>query len=79
LILTKTKFTKEGKTAQKMADLVNDLTLDLETVGIYLADLTSSVLYNRLHEVFDSARYQKEYMYSDEYHQEQIARVGEDW
>lgn len=76
--MTKTKYTKEGKTAQKFADLVNDLTLDLETVGIYLAGLTSSVLYNRLFEVFDSAKYHKEYMYSDEYHQDRIRQIGED-
>ena len=62
-----TKYTKEGKTAEKMAQLVNDLTLDLEMVGIYLADLTSSILYNRLYQVFESARTQKEYSYSQSY------------
>lgn len=76
--MTKTKFTKEGKTAQKFADLVNDFTLDLETVGIYLASLSSAVLYNRLFEVFDSARYHKEYMYSEEYHHNRIRQLGED-
>jgi hypothetical protein len=59
-----TRHTKESKTAEKMAQLVNDLTLDLNMVGIYLADLTSSILYNRLFEVFDSARTHKEYRYS---------------
>jgi hypothetical protein len=58
-----TRQTKESKTAEKMAQLVNDLTLDLNLVGIYLADLTSSILYNRLYEVFDSARTHKEKKY----------------
>lgn len=61
------KHTKEAKNAEKMAGLVNDLTLDLNVMGIHLADATSSVLYNRLWEVFESARKQKEYKYSQEY------------
>ena len=50
-------------------ELVNDLTLDLHMMGVYLADMTSSVLYNRLWEVFESARQHKEYKYSEEYKQ----------
>jgi len=74
-----TKFTKEGKVATKFAELVNDFTLDIELVGIYLADLTSSVLYNRLFEVFDSARHHKEESYargSREEHEERIKEIG---
>jgi hypothetical protein len=65
-----TRNTKEGRTAEKLAELVNDLTLNLDMVGIYLADLTSSILYNRLYQVFDSARKQKEYKYSQSYQQQ---------
>lgn len=72
-----TKYTKEGRTAQKMAELVNDLTLNLDMVGIYLADLTSSILYNRLYQVFDSARTQKEYKYSQSY-QAQMNKIEDD-
>lgn len=72
------KYTKEGKTAQGFANLVNDLTLDLELVGVYLADLTSAVLYNRLFEVFDSAKFHKEHIYSKEWHEEQIRRLSDD-
>lgn len=73
------KFTKEGKVATEFAKLVNDLTLDLELVGIYLSELTSAVLYNRLFEVFDSARFHKEETYargSREAHEEEIKRIG---
>jgi hypothetical protein len=62
-----TRHTKEGKTAEKMAQLVTDITLDLDMVGVYLANLTSSIVYNRLYQVFDSARKQKEYSYSQSY------------
>mgnify|MGYP001061147143 CR=1 FL=1 len=75
-----TKKTNEGKVAEKFAELVNDLTLDLEIVGIYLADLTSAVLYNRLHEVFDSAKHQKENKYNKsgrEEHEERLRKLGE--
>ena len=72
-----TKHTKEGRTAQKMAELVNDLTLNLDMVGIYLADLTSSILYNRLYQVFESARTQKEYKYSQSYRQK-MNQIDED-
>lgn len=72
-----TKYTKEGKTAEKMAELVNDLTLNLDMVGIYLADLTSSILYNRLYQVFDSARVQKEYKYSQAY-QQKMSKIDND-
>jgi hypothetical protein len=58
---------KEEKNAEKMVELVNDLTLDLNMMGVYLADMTSSVLYNRLWEVFESARKHKEHRYSLEY------------
>ena len=56
--------TKEKKVAQKFIDLVNDFSLDIEMVGIYIASMTSSVLYNRLYEVFDSARHHKEEIYT---------------
>ena len=75
-----TKLTKEGKVARQFAELVNDFTLDIELVGVYLADLTSSVIYNRLFEVFDSARYRKEDVYKRgdrEEHYEEIKRIGE--
>lgn len=52
--------TKEEKVAAKMIDLVNDLTLDLDSVGRYIGEQSSVVLYNRLDVVIDSARYTKE-------------------
>lgn len=56
--------TKETKVAQTISDLVNDLTLDLDQVGIYLAS-NSSVTYNRVMEIFEAARFDKEERYHE--------------
>jgi chorismate mutase len=55
--------TREEKVAQKLIELVNDFTLDLDTVGRYVAEQSHSVLYNRLDTVLDSAQYEKEQLY----------------
>jgi hypothetical protein len=52
--------TKEKKVAEKMVELVNDYTLDLETVGKYVATEATVVLCNRLTTVMESANYTKE-------------------
>ena len=47
------------KVALKMGKLINDLTLDLDQVGIYLARDTM-VTYNRLKLVVEAAEHEKE-------------------
>ena len=64
------KATKEEKVAQSMVGLVNDYTLDLDAVGRYVAEQSTSVLYNRLETVLDSAREEKEKLY------ERLTRAG---
>jgi hypothetical protein len=49
-----TTSNKEKRVAQKMAELVNDITLNLNIVGTYLAD-EEEIIYQRLVEVFNSA------------------------
>lgn len=58
--MRKKPMTKEEKIAKTMIDLVNDYTIDLDMVGIYLAQQTSPLLYNRIDTVIDSARYHLE-------------------
>lgn len=50
------KPTKELKVAEKMSEMVNDLTLDLDQVGVFLAS-NNNVTYRRLLEVMDSAEF----------------------
>jgi len=52
--------TDEEQVATKLTNLVNDLTLDIEQVGIYLARQAPNVSFRRLNEVIDSANNEKE-------------------
>jgi hypothetical protein len=57
------RITKEEKVAKHIVESVNDFTLDLDSVGRYIAEQSNSVLYNRLDTVIESAQYEKEQMY----------------
>lgn len=54
------RLTREERTAVKIAELVNDVTLDLDNVGRYLADVTPTISYNRLILIAESAIAKKE-------------------
>jgi hypothetical protein len=58
--MRKKQITKEEKVAKTIIESVNDFTLDLDSVGRYIAEQSNSVLYNRLDVVADSARETKE-------------------
>ena len=49
----------EQKVASKIATMVNDLTLDLDQVGIYIAR-ENNITYRRVMEIAESAKYEKE-------------------
>jgi hypothetical protein len=51
--------TNEEKVATQMATAVNDLTLDLDQVGVYLARQAEAVSFRRLNIVIDSANNEK--------------------
>ena len=50
---------REEQVAGKMADMLSDLRLDLDQVGIYIARHKPTINYNRLQEIADSAYYAK--------------------
>lgn len=54
------KLTDEEKVAQKISALVSDLRVDVEAVGMYLAQIQPSVGYNRLQVIAESAQHHKE-------------------
>lgn len=58
--------TEEEKAAKKIATIVSDVRLDLDEVGIHLANLPN-VAYRRLSEIADSAEYEKESKYDREH------------
>jgi hypothetical protein len=56
--------TKELKVATKISDLVNDLTLDLDQVGVYLAT-NNAVTYRRVMDIAEAAQWEKEERYQE--------------
>jgi len=55
---------QELKVATKISDLMNDLTLDLDQVGVYLAG-SNSITYRRFQEVAEAAKWDKEERYHE--------------
>lgn len=53
------RLSEAEKTAVKIARLVNDLTLDLDQVGVYLAR-EHAVTYRRIQEIAEAAKFEKE-------------------
>lgn len=53
------KESVEEKLAERISKLINDLTLDIEQLGIYFAR-TNNITYRRLQEIAESAKYEKE-------------------
>ena len=50
---------REEQVAGKMADMLSDLRLDLDQVGVYIARHKPTTNYNRLQTLADSAYYEK--------------------
>lgn len=61
-------LTKEQKVAKQFADMLNDLTLDLDMVGKYVAVHSSSVQFNRIQVIADVAQIEKEAQYDRNTH-----------
>lgn len=51
---------EEEKVAEKIAQIVSNVNLDLDSVGIYLARIRPSISYNRLMLIAESAEFEKE-------------------
>jgi 2'-5' RNA ligase len=58
--LRRATATKEEKVATRLATLLSDFTLDIEAVGKFLATSVPHILYTRVVEVLESAKYQNE-------------------
>jgi len=52
--------TKEEKVATRIAQMLTDFTLDIEAVGKFLATAVPHLLYTRVIEVLESAKFQNE-------------------
>lgn len=50
---------KNEKVSEQIANAINDLTLDLEQIGTYLAS-NSNVTYRRIMEIAEAAKFERE-------------------
>ncbi len=55
--MRKKLITKEEKVAIQLSNLLSDVRLDLDMIGQHLAESSSTVVYNRLLTVADSAEF----------------------
>jgi len=53
-------ITKEEKVAKQIENIVSDLRLDLDLVGMYLANISPTISYNRLMMIAEAAEFEKE-------------------
>jgi len=54
------RLTTEDKVAKQLATIVNDLTLDLERVGISLSEISHSVSFRRLGLIVEVAEQERD-------------------
>lgn len=54
------KLTEEEKVATRLANIINDLTIDLEQVGVYFARSSRLVSQNRLQVVAEAAQAERD-------------------
>lgn len=55
--------TQEEKIAKKLSDIVSDVRIDLDLVGVYLARAFPNLTYRRLSVIIESAEQEKENTY----------------
>lgn len=53
------KYTKEDKVAEQFVKAVDTLTLDLDRVGVIIAQISTNLIYNRLETILESAKEEK--------------------
>ncbi len=53
------KITEEGRVAKKLSIIANDLSLDLEHVGLLLSDITPNVSFRRLQLIMEVAEQER--------------------
>jgi len=58
--MVRLQMSNELKIAKKLSDIVSDVRLDLDLVGVYLAEIAPNVSYRRLSILIDSAEAEKE-------------------
>jgi hypothetical protein len=69
------KITKEEKVVQRIIDMLSDLRLDLDMIGLYFGRYASTLAFKRFEIIFETAKEQRENHDSREVHYEYIRNV----
>jgi hypothetical protein len=67
--------TREEKVAQKLVDMLTDLRLDLDMIGIYFSQLARLTTFARFETVYESAKEHREDKGDREAHYERIKHI----
>lgn len=65
--MRKHRKSDEEKIAEQIANIVSDVRIDLDQVGMYLARIKPNTPYNRLMVIAESAEWEKEKAYDREH------------
>jgi hypothetical protein len=69
------KTTREQNIALKIIDLLSDLRIDLDMIGLYFGRYARTVVYNRLQHIAEVARHHKEKQGDIKEHYEYIRNI----
>ena len=64
--MSKGIVTREQKISATIIDLLADMRLDLDMIGLYFGKYARTVIYNRLAHIYEVAKYHRENEDSDE-------------
>ena len=74
--MARARLTNEEKVAKVIVYAVNDVTLDLEEVGEYVAEIADTILYNRLQLVFEVAKDEVENAKNHDWHLQKLQQLS---
>jgi hypothetical protein len=69
------KTTREEVITKKIIDLLSDLRLDLDMIGLYFGRYARLVVYRRLEHIYETAKYHREMENDREEHDEYIRNI----
>jgi hypothetical protein len=69
------KITREEKIAMSMADMLSDLRINIDMVGLYLSQITRIVTWKRFEQVYEVAKEHKESIGDMEKHYDYIRNI----
>jgi hypothetical protein len=72
--MRKNKTTNEDRVAKVLSDLLSDIRLDLDMIGLYFGRFARLSIYRRLEHIYETARHHRENNDSRESHYENITQ-----